>query len=207
MLSGIELVSLEVLGRLPLERARALVPAELKLRRVEGAAEVGLLCFRMQGLAPGIVRRWGLDYSEALWRIGIEWRGEPAWFGACCDIDAAGVRWGGRWLMRYPVRRADIDIDESRARVVRGGNELVLTFRKLGVAPEPTPPRPLVVSDRGRLYRVPWREDPAPECSTAQVEILDDSLVRATWAAVTWQPSGLVHQGRGHHCGIAERLS
>jgi len=206
MLSGIELVSLELLGRLPTQRAESLVPPELTLRHVDGAVEVGLLCFRMQGLAPDFSRRLGLDYSEALWRVGIEWQGEPAWFGACCDIDATGVRWGGRWLMRYPVRRADIDVTVSGVRVGHGNDTLRIALGERGESPQPVPPRPLLVSQRGRLYRVPWREDPAPERSHVEVEVLDDSLVRATWSSVEWQPRGLVHRGRGHHCGVAERV-
>jgi len=206
MFSGIELCSVEVFGRLPLGRARELLPPDLSPLVVDGAVEVGLLCFRMQRLAPDFGRRFGLDYSEALWRLGIEWRGQPAWFGACCDIDRASVRLGGRRLMRYPVRRAGIDVGDGSARVERRDRALRLRFVELGSVPAPIPPRPLLVAEGGRTYRVPWREDPAPERTSAQIEVIEDSLARSTLGAVVWEPEGLVHRGRGHHCGVAERV-
>jgi uncharacterized protein YqjF (DUF2071 family) len=206
MFSGIELFSVEVFGRLPLARARELLPPSVTPRVVDGAVEVGLLCFRMQRLAPDFGRRFGLDYSEALWRLGVEWRGQPAWLGTCCDVDRASVRIGGRRLMRYPVRRAGIDVGAGAVRVERRDRALRLRLTEHGATPDPIPPRPLLVTERGRTYRIPWREDPAPERRAAHIDVVEDSLARSTLGAVVWEPEGLVHRGRGHHCGVAERV-
>src|SRR5262245_14420614 len=106
---GTEEHTVELSGRMPAERARALIGPDIVLRIDGGAAVVGLLLLRMRRL---LVRAFGTplpappaDYGEALWRIGVlDAGGGPAWFGVTCDLDGEIVRHAGKLLVRYPVR-------------------------------------------------------------------------------------------------------
>ena len=175
----------------------------------DGDVEVGLLVFGMRGLAlrggPGP----GLDYREALWRIGIVMDGEPGWLAHTCDLDRSLVRFFGRRLIRYPARAASIEVDQTDAHwrlSIRAAGSFRADVELTGEEPDPEPPRRVMVRDRGRLYAVPWAEDPAPFRRRAVVAVADEGLSAATLgAAVRWQPDALVHRGRIHHCGFASR--
>ncbi|MBL8946976.1 MAG: hypothetical protein JNK45_27640, partial [Myxococcales bacterium] len=75
------------------------------------------------------------------------------------------------------------------------------------ITPDAAVPLPLLVGTDGALFRIPWREDPAPHRREAAITVRDAGLVDATLgAAVRWDPTGLVHAGRIHRCGIATRI-
>lgn len=208
-LSGTEVYTIECVGSLPRAAARRLLPDALGLPD-DGDAEVGLLCFAMRSLGASEPVRVGprFDYCEALWRIGVTWRGAPAWFAVACDLDSAFVRTLGAILVRYPVRSAEIVVDDEHATIRAGGVGFEVRARALEHAPDPIAPRPILVGSGASLYRIPWREDPAPHRRDAEVTIVDDALERTTLgSAVRWQPHGLVHRGRIHRCGIASRVA
>lgn len=208
-LSGTETHTIECGGLLESAVARRLVPSSLTVREVDGAAELGLLCFAMRGLGASAPVRVGprFDYGEALWRIGVTWRGEPAWFAIACDLDRSAVRTMGAWLVRYPVCRARIVVDDAHAVIERGSEGAQIRAIAGDLAPPPVLPRPLLVGDDRRLHRIPWREDPAPFRREATIAVVDTGLVAATvGAAVRWHPDGVVHRGRVHRCGIAARV-
>jgi hypothetical protein len=208
-LSGIEAHTIECEGSVPLAAASACVPDALAVRSWDERAEVSLLCFAMRGLGASAPVRVGprFDYGEGLWRIGVTWRDAPAWFALTCDLDRAAVRMLGAWLVRYPVRTAEVFVDDARASVRCESARLDVSARALADVPEPVPPRPLLVARDGELYRIPWREDPAPYRRTAAITVDIDELSRGTLgAAVQWSPHGLVHRGRTHRCGLATRI-
>jgi hypothetical protein len=211
-LSGVEAITFEIDGALPLDAVRAIVPPGLAIEPTEGGAAVSVLLLRMRGLRPRWLPAPGLDYGEALWRIGVRFRAGPAWLGHLCDLDAPLVRVTGRWLIRYPVRAArfawprDGDRDADFARVDALGATLTVTADPGGDAPPPEPPRPLLVRSGPALFQVPWRETPAPHRRSARVAIDDRGLGRATFGSeIAWSGRGLVHRGRIHHCGFAHR--
>lgn len=211
VLTGTEELSLEIDGTIPEGAARAVVGPGVELSSHDGRVAVSLLVFAMKGLVlrrlP--VRALGLDYNEALWRVGARVRGEPAWFGASCDLDSAVVASLGRLLVRYPVRRARVslaaDAGEASARIEVAGARLALDARVTAEPSEIVPPRPVLVRSGGDLYEVPWDEVPAPERATVEVTA-DDALSAATLgAAVAWSGAGVLHRGRTHRCGFAAR--
>lgn len=207
-LSGTEAHTIECEGVLAPDAARALVPAALELREREDGIEVGLLCFAMHGLGASQPVRIGprFDYGEALWRIGVLWQGAPAWFAVVCDLDRPLVRGLGAWLVRYPVRPATIVVDAARAIVAASGAALEVKAEPTDARPDPVSLRPLFVAHRDAVWRIPWREDPAPHRRSATIRVEDDGLANTTMGArVRWDPHGLVHRGRVHHCGIAHR--
>jgi hypothetical protein len=209
-LSGTEAHTIECEGVLARDAARTLVPGELELATREDGVGVGLLCFAMHGLGAAQPVRVGprFDYGEALWRVGVMWQGAPAWFAVVCDLDRPIVRGLGAWLVRYPVRTATIVVDAARAVVAAERRALEVLAEPTEHRPEAVPPRPLLVAHRDALLRIPWREDPAPHRRRATIRIEDDGLARKTMGArVRWDPHGLVHRGRIHHCGIARVAS
>lgn len=209
-LSGTEVHTIECTGVMPCAAARSRVPASLALHEHDGGARVGLLVFAMRGLGATLPLRIGprFDYGEVLWRIGVVWRGEPAWFAVACDLDRASIRTMGAWMVRYPVRRAAIDVDAAQASVRAAGGTLEIAAVATEHAPDAAPPLPLLVGSDAALFRIPWREDPAPHRREAAITVRDAGLVDATLgAAVRWDPTGLVHAGRIHRCGIATRIA
>ncbi len=202
ILTGTETETLELDGTLPAS-AGASVP--LPLRLAEGPVPVNVLFFAMRGLRMRGVPWPAFDYREALWRIAVELDGEPAWLAVACDLDSAMIRAFGRRIVRYPTRVARFDGHWSV--VAEGG--AFSTESTLGAAsPAAVPPRRTFVRDGGRVYEIPWEEVPAPERHVASVGVLSDSLSAPTFGArATWSPSGLVHRGRIHSCGIARRAS
>lgn len=217
-LRGTEAFTVELEGTVPLAQARACLGAAalpLETREADPTrAVVSVLLFQMRGMRarglPGPV----LDYAEALWRVGVLWRGAPAWFAVACDLDSAAVRALGAVLVRYPTRAARLAVDAEGARVER----VDAAARRFAVratavpareTPPPVPPRPLLVPARrgsGALYRIPWREEPAPERRVARCEVSEPALARATLGeGLAWAPEGLVHSGRTHICGVASR--
>jgi hypothetical protein len=209
-LAGTEAHTVEIGGELELEAAARHLGGQLEIRRgPEGGAEVSVLFFAMRRLGMVSPVRAGprFDYDEALWRIGVVHEGAPAWFAVACDLDSAAVRGMGALLVRYPVRAAYLDISgvaayaraEARAIAVRVGPEKA--------APEPVPPRPLFVGSGRALFRVPWREDPAPFRREVELQVADAGLTGTTFGGeVTWSRTGLVHRGRTHRCGVAVRV-
>lgn len=205
-LRGTEHLTWEIEGRLAPAHARPRAPATLELERDEGGVVVSLLAFDMLGLRPA-ARLPGLSYREALWRIGVRLRGELAWFGVACDLDRRLVAAFGRWMVRYPVRHAAIELAEDSLRVAFGEQLLSFGARPLAVEdPPPVPPRPLLVADRGRLYRIPWREEPAPRRWFAAIDPREHSLASATLGPVRWSARALLQRGRIHRCGLAAAI-
>lgn len=208
-LAGIEAHTLELTGRIPAEVAARRLPAALTPREDRDGVELGVLAFAMRGL--GLVRpvRIGprFDYGELLWRIGVTWRGEAAWFATTCDLDRAAIRAMGAWLVRYPVRAARITLDARALSVHVGTAALAVRVGEAMRTCDPVAPRPVLVGGSGRLSRIPWREEPAPERGWVSVEIDDGGLGRATLGAeITWDRAALAHAGRRHRCGIAVRV-
>jgi hypothetical protein len=212
---GTEEHTVELTGRMPAERARGLTGPGMVLRLDGGAAVVGLLLIRMRRM---VVRAFGTplpappaDYGEALWRIGVlDGGGGPAWFGVTCDLDGEVVRHAGRLLVRYPVRPARIGFtptqDGCAVEVGAAGHQLRVQARARAEQP-PLPPWPLFVRSAGKVWRIPWSEEPAPWRRTAVLEVSDTGLAMVTLGApVTWGP-GLVHRGRIHRCGLAVRVA
>ncbi len=209
-LSGTERWSIEVAGHLDPSRARALVPQGLTVREEVEGAEIEMLAFRMSGLAPDGLPWIGADYGEVLFRLGVEWKGQRAWFVVSCALDRAGVAVAAAGLMRYPVRRVDrIHIDASPAHwrlsaKRRGGEVLRGALVPTGDgSAAPRPVRPVLVRAGDTLFRVPWDETPAPRRWQAEVEIDPGSLEdEALGERARWK-SALLHEGRLHRCGIA----
>jgi len=212
---GTEEHTVELWGSMPAEHARALVGPGVVLRLDGGAAVVGLLLLRMRGL---VVRVAGaplpapaIDYGEALWRIGVlEQGGGPAWFGVACDLDGAMVRRAGRLLVRYPVREARVGFSPGAhacaVDVVALGRHLRARARALPERPPSLVPWPLLVRSAGRVWRIPWREEPAAWRHRAAIDVEDDGLAMSTLRVpVVWNGSGLMHRGRIHRCGMAVR--
>ena len=207
-LKGTEEWTVEMTGSIPTQAvAGALVGVEPWSD--DGRVEVGLLVFGMRGLALRGVPGPGLDYREALWRLAVAVDGVPGWLAHTCDLDRSLVRFFGRRLIRYPARAASIEIERTDERwrlSVSAAGRLGAALELTEHAPDPEPPRPVLVIDGGRPYAVPWAQDPAPFRRRATVSITDDGLSSATLGAeVAWRPGALVHCGRTHHCGFATR--
>lgn len=209
-LSGTERRSIEITGRLDPARARALVPPTLALREEPGGAEVELLAFRMSGLAPIGLPWIGMDYGEVLFRLGVEWRGEPAWFVAFCALDRPAVALAAAALMRYPRRRADrITLDATPALWQLSASDRGTELLRATLTPDsgPLPPlrpvRPVLVRAGKSVLRVPWEETPAPERRRARVTLEPGALEKeALGEHATWT-GALLHEGRLHRCGVA----
>ena len=211
-LSGTEELSIEVPGFLPKDAAMALLGDDLTPQTVRGQVPVSLLVFQMKGLKADGVPGAGMNYGEALWRIGIVLDGEPAWFGLTCDIDKALVRKSAGWLVRYPVRPATLSFEGSRARgaveiTAAGKRCAIVATPTLAEPPEAEPPRRLVVRNRNALWEVPWGEVPAPFRRAARIALAAEDLADATFGdRLRLLPEGLLHRGRTHRCGIARKL-
>lgn len=208
-LAGTEVRTIECDASVAIDVARRHVPDGLSLRTQDDTAELSLLCFAMVGLRASEPVAIGprFDYGEALWRIGVTWRDAPAWFAPVCDLDSRFIRALGALLVRYPVREAAIDIGERSAYVRAGHDALAIAVATLGEDSDPVPPRPLLVGSGQRLFRIPWRETPAPWRHAAALTIDDRGLGQTTLGGpVRWSPTGVVHRGRIHHCGFAQRV-
>jgi hypothetical protein len=205
--------SLELGGRLAATAARALVAGTgLELDTSTEHAEVSVLLLRMRRLRPLRLPFPELDYGEALWRLTVRHRGQLAWLALACDLDEALVRWTGRWLVRYPVRQAELAFEESAGRWrvgVAGASGTVTVEATPGEEePDAEPPRPLFARSSGALWRIPWDEEPAPWRRRATARLIDEGLARAAFgAAVDWATSATLHRGRIHRCGVAARVS
>lgn len=205
-LSGTERCTFELSGRL--EAGHERISGDLTPLFVDDAIEVSVLLFDMRGLRLSSPVRMppDNDYLEALWRVGVEYGGAPAWLAVACDIDKAIVRRLGKLVVRYPVRQAKLAINVSGASVELGANRFQLRLTELGKALDAELPRPMLVRDRDTLYRIPWREDPAPKRHEVRLGVHDQGLGSATFGAeVRWDEYGVLHEGRRHHCGIAQR--
>ena len=148
-LSGTEELTIEVNGLVPKERGKALAGG-LPVEVVHGQVPVSLLLMQVKGLKPDGVLAPGMNYGEALWRVGVMLHGVPSWFGLMCDIDNAIVRKSGGWLVRYPVRPAKFHFEGSQARgavdfTAVGNRCAVFASPTTAEAPEPEPPRRIVV--------------------------------------------------------------
>jgi hypothetical protein len=205
-LRGTEELTLEIEGRLPLARAGQLVPDLLDLEADGDDAVVSLLVFSMRGLRPRGMPLAGLDYGEALWRVGVRLKDDLSWYGLACDLDNRIVGVLGRWLVRYPVRRASFRFDGESVAIARGERSLHMRASDLAgrARPEPTEPRPLLVWEGSRLFRIPWREEPTDDRREVAIEMHDTGLAGETFGDVRWSPHGLLHRGRTHCCGLAQ---
>ena len=201
ILRGTEADTLEIRGVLS-EGARPEIPAPLVL--AGDRIEVDVLFFAMHGLALRGLPRPAFDYTEALWRVGVESEGKPAWLAVACDIDRALIRALGRRIVRYPTRVASFG---ERWSVETSAGKLAVHVDEGSESPAAVPARRTFVRDRGRLYEIPWEEIAAPERHIASVVVTTDSLSELTFGTkVTWAKSALVHRGRTHMCGIAKRI-
>src|SRR4051812_1780527 len=114
-LRGTEVATIEVTGSLPAEPARVLAGGtsiELDMDD-DGGVRVSLLLFHMRGLAPWGLSGVGIDYREALWRVGVLHRSRPSWLVVRCDVDHAVVRASGARLLRYPMRPATLSLEHD----------------------------------------------------------------------------------------------
>jgi hypothetical protein len=217
--TGTETLTLEIEGTLPHARAEELAGPGVEVQRAGDRAVVSLLLFQMKGLRPRGLPAPALDYGEALWRIGAVRDGESAWFGHACDIDHPLVRLTGAWLVRYPIRVASFTFDDDGEGEGKGGCSVIVDAESKhfkvrarpaetrGEGPAASPPRRIFVRSRGALFEIPWREDPAPRRWSVTLDLADVALGVATFGAdVAWAPSGVVHRGRIHRCGLARRI-
>ena len=186
----------------------ATLPTGLTPRRTAAGIEVNLLMFELAGLRPLWLRSpVGLGYGEALWRIGVTWQGQPAWFAPVCDLDSAIIRTLGRRAVRYPVRKAELAISSERGSVRTNNGSLTVTAHDDVEHCEAVAPRPLLVTANDELFQIPWREIPSPAIVRRSVTV-DDTLSMPTLGSrVNWQASALVFAGREHQCGVAQRLA
>ncbi|MBE7484594.1 MAG: DUF2071 domain-containing protein [Polyangiaceae bacterium] len=208
LLRGTEELSFELGGSVAEHDARARLPPELEPALVAGRARVALTVFRMRGLRLRGLPGPGLDYSEALWRLAVQHRGELAWLAVACDLDSAPVRLTGRALIRYPVREASLGLADDGFSVRAADAVLAIELGDPATAELESPgTRPLLVASGGRLWRVPWAEVPAPESRCRALEVRADTLSQQTLGAVDWDPVALWLRGRGHRCGRATDLT
>lgn len=206
-LRGTESFTVELTGALALDEARPLAGSLPLAPRPDGLAEVSLLLFRMRGLGVRGLPGPRFDYGEALWRLGVSLDGAPSWLGLCCDLDHPLVRRVGARMVRYPVREARLafDPEAGSVRVDAPAGALHVTTEITAEEPAAVPPRPLVVRDDGRLYRIPWREEPAPYRRRATAAVHGPLGALTLAPSLTWDAAALVHRGRVHRCGLAER--
>lgn len=209
------MLTLELEGTLPRARAEELAGPGLEVERAGDRAAVSLLLFQMKGLRPRGLPAPPLDYGEALWRVGVIRDGAKAWLGHACDIDHPLVRLTGAWLVRYPIRVGSFGFESDgdggcSAAVDAAGARFVVRARAedpRGEGPKANPPRRIFVRSRRALFEIPWREDPAPRRWAVTLDLADVALGAETFGAdVTWAPSGVVHRGRVHRCGLARRV-
>ena len=184
-LSGTESISIELSGVLDAAATDALalgVPAPLGLERdADGRGCLSVLVLEMHGLGLA----WTLpkfDYREVLYRLGVTMDGAPAWLALRCDLDRALVRGMAGAIIRYPVQRATIDIEEVdgatftfRAATDADSLSAKLRLEASRGVPAPTPPRRTFVVDGGRLFEVPWNERAAPSRDHASVTDVESS--------------------------------
>lgn len=204
-LSGTELRTLEVGLSLDAALARALA-GELEPELADGAGRGDVLFFSMRGLGVTGVPLFRFDYGEALFRLSVRWRGEAAWLALACDLDAKLIQVLGRWLVRYPVRPARLALEDGCFTSSASGGALSIATAVEADEPAPLPARPLLVRQGATLYRIPWREDPAPWRRLARCTATDDGLAVKTFGgAVHFDATGTLHRGRVHRCGVARR--
>lgn len=206
-LAGTEELSFELGGSVAPRAARAHLPSGLGLVEVDGAARVALTVFRVRGLGVRGLPGPKLDYSEALWRLLVEHDGALAWFAVACDIDSALVRPAARALIRYPVRPSRLAIAPDGFTIAAVERELDVGLAEPVVADIESPgQRPLLVASGGRLWRVPWSEIEARETSARGLEVRADTLSLRSVGDVAWDRAALCLRGRGHRCGVAQRI-
>jgi hypothetical protein len=205
-LSGTEVHTLELGLSIDPDRARSLA-GELEPDLAGGHGRGDVLFFAMRRLGVTGVPLVRFSYGEALFRLSVTWQGQPAWLALACDLDRKMIQVLGRWLVRYPVRPASFELDAAHFAVRAADGALVVDTEAQDESPEALPPRPLLVRVDSALYRIPWREDPAPWRRTARCMPGDDALAQATFGgAVTFDATGTLHRGRVHRCGIARRV-
>lgn len=204
-LRGTETATVELEGIAPPEIA-ARVASPLAPDLAASGVRVSVLFFAIRGLGLARVPGVGLSYREALFRIGAAIEGAPAWLAVACAIDRPLARAAGRLVVRYPVRRAAITIRAGECAVRAREGELVLRLADGPRSTVESPRRAFTVSG-GRLYEIPWEEEPPEEVREARVEVTRDTLSLSTFgAAVTWE-TARVHGGRVHMCGRAHAFA
>jgi hypothetical protein len=208
ILFGTEAQTLEIGLSLDPDHACALAGPALEPLVEAGGARGDVLLFTMRGLHLYGLPRPRFDYTEALFRLAVHFGDDLAWLGLACDLDTGTMRRLGRWLVRYPVRPAVFELDAERFAVTAAEARLEVHATPTEDEPDAVPARPLLVRDGAHLYRIPWREEPAPWRRTATCRVVDDGLAQLTFGVpVRFEPLGLVHRGRIHHCGLANRVA
>jgi hypothetical protein len=206
-LSGTEEHTLELGVSLDAARARELAGA-LVPDLADGRGRGDVLFFAMRRLGVTGVPLARFDYGEALFRLSVIWQGQPAWLALACDLDRKVIQLLGRWLVRYPVRAARFELAATHFAVTAGSEALVVDAEPGDREPAAEPARPLIVRAGEQLYRIPWREDPAPWRRIARCTPQAADLAHATFGTdVTFDATGVVHRGRVHRCGIARRVT
>jgi hypothetical protein len=187
---GIERVTIELAGECA---APAALPDGLTFD-----GRVSLFAFYVDDLRIRGVPFARSSYAEVLWRIGVRYRGEPAWWAVACDLEARLPAIAARRWVRYPVRRNALEVSESRVRIAD-------TFGfSLGPDREPANIDHRILLT-GNLYEVPWGDD-ASGAHTADVSDLTDTLGRVTVGTdISWSSTAIVRRGRRHRCGVAQR--
>lgn len=208
-LEGTEAMTLEVPGSIEAGVAEKLIAGtSLSLELGEdGRALLEVLVFSMRGLGMRGLPGPRFDYGEALFRLGVRRGEEKGFLGIKCDIDHPVVRSLGAKMVRYPTREASITFEDGigawkvRVRASEGALKA-----NVWVSDDPAPalpPRPLYVRGGEALYRVPWKERPAPFRRWARVEVSGGLGESTMGAPVDWQSHAIVHRGRVHRCGLA----
>jgi hypothetical protein len=217
-MTGTESVSIELEARLPSEAADTLasrVPAPLAIELdAAGAAHASVLVLEMQDLGVGERLPPRFDYREVLYRLGVAIGGAPAWLALRCDIDRGLVRTMAASVIRYPVRRAVIEIARSeegtlglRAQTDSDRLTATLVLVPSESMPDVTPPRRTFVVSGGALFEVPWDERAAPTRERARLSAMHDDASRSVFGeSLAFERSAVIHRGRTHICGSARRI-
>jgi hypothetical protein len=174
------------------------LPDGLDFDLVDGRARVSLFAFHVEDLRIVGMPLVRASYGEVLWRIAVRRGTQRAWWVAACDLGALGPAWAARRWVRYPVRKARVEV---------GDRAVTVDDFTFALGPDGDPAlveqRVLLTS---ALFQVPWGDD-ATGAHVAEVHAMTDPLARRTVGAdVTWEMRAKVRRGRVHRCGVATRL-
>jgi hypothetical protein len=208
VLEGKETVTLELEGDCHLGPQLLALPDALTLvRDDEGFVPFSILLFAMQDLRLNAPLSPGASYHEALWRLHARVDDEDAWLVWRCDVDQGAVHTMAKMILRYPAHHSPFDFEdgdeETRVRVRAGDGVFGLRAVASDEEARQAPPRPTYCISKGKLFRVPWDEVPAPFGRVCSLAVEQASLASHTLGTMRLSPRGRLLRGRTHRCGLA----
>ncbi|MEX1229950.1 MAG: DUF2071 domain-containing protein [Planctomycetaceae bacterium] len=147
----------------PASALRHLVPAELDIDEFEGISWIGVVPFRMKGVAPRHFPDlpWLSAFPEINLRLYVTHRGKPGVWFLSLDATNPVAIWGARTFYYLPYFRAKIQVaatdDEihyrSQRRLRHGGHRFEARYRPAS-SPSESPPGTLehFLTERYCLY-------------------------------------------------------